>query len=459
VKRASGFVLVPALLVAATALFGCGGGHGGTPTIDVHMDGGGGHDAPAACEGDAGMRKTNGAPCGCAGDCTSGFCVDGVCCASACTDSCKKCDVPGSIGTCAFVPKHEPPRDSKTCPTADVATCGMDGTCDGAGGCSKYASGVVCQGGRCEGDAVGGIQVCDGEGRCRSGPTTICAPYGCTSATGTCAADCMSDADCADGVRCVAGSCGPKRGGAVCTKDSECASGFCTDGVCCNVACHGACVTCNQAGRAGTCWPTEPGQKDPHTVCKDEGSASCGRTGACDGVGGCALYAAETMCVPPSCSGDRLNTAGTCDGLGRCRAQGVLECAPYQCANAACVNRCAADTDCVAPNVCQNGSCGKKPKGQACAGATECSSGFCVDGVCCDGACQGACRTCALPSAMGSCTSVPAGAAGLIWVADSVRMPSASPTTAPTPTPRVSSTMKVTMARMPRLVAVVMGSR
>ena len=158
------------------------------------------------------------------------------------------------------------------------------------------------------------------------GPRPSAPPTAATSATGSCAVDCTSDADCADGVRCVAGSCGPKRGGAVCTKDSECASGFCTDGVCCNVACRGACVTCNQAGRAGTCWPTDPGQRDPHVVCKDEGTASCGRTGACDGVGGCALYAAETMCVPPSCSAIASTPPGP--------ATGSAVAAPRACSSA-----------------------------------------------------------------------------------------------------------------------------
>ena len=40
---------------------------------------------------------------------------------------------------------------------------------------------------------------------------------------------------------------------------------------------------------------------------------------------------------------------------------------------------------------------------------TECASTFCVDGVCCADPCQGACRSCALPSAMGKCTPVACG--------------------------------------------------
>ncbi|MDI3284851.1 hypothetical protein [Polyangium sp. 15x6] len=46
--------------------------------------------------------------------------------------------------------------------------------------------------------------------------------------------------------------------------------------------------------------------------------------------------------------------------------------------------------------------------GQACIEASECMSGFCVDGVCCDVACDGICVSCARPSSLGTCTSLPA---------------------------------------------------
>ena len=129
-------------------------------------------------------------------------------------------------------------------------------------------------------------------------------------------------------------------------------------------------------------------------------------TGACDGIGGCARFATQTVCTAPSCSGDRLNTAGTCNGLGSCRPPGMQNCAPYRCKDAACINRCASDTDCVTGIACQNGSCGKKTNGQPCAAAGDCASNHCVDGVCCDQACVGACRYCALPSTLGTCTPV-----------------------------------------------------
>ena len=54
--------------------------------------------------------------------------------------------------------------------------------------------------------------------------------------------------------------------GKSCAVADECGSGFCTDGVCCNVACRGPCVSCSQVGLAGTCWPVDAGTSDPHAV-------------------------------------------------------------------------------------------------------------------------------------------------------------------------------------------------
>jgi hypothetical protein len=41
--------------------------------------------------------------------------------------------------------------------------------------------------------------------------------------------------------------------GTACTMAAECASGFCVDGVCCNTACTGSCMTCGATGSVGTC--------------------------------------------------------------------------------------------------------------------------------------------------------------------------------------------------------------
>jgi len=402
VRRSLRFVVCGLVLAAAA----CGGKHGGTVG---KTDGGDGSIDATCAAGDGGARKPNGQACGCAGDCQSGFCVDGVCCNSACTDTCKTCNDQSAPGICTFVPSggQAPPG---SCAMGDASTCGLDGTCDGKGQCRKYPAGTVCNPGTCDGASVSDVNVCDGEGRCKSGPATICAPYNCDSTTNKCATSCKTNSDCASGVLCTNGSCGLKPNGAVCSASDECKSTFCADGVCCNVACKGACISCSQPGRGGTCWPIDVGGTDPHGVCATQAPATCGTTGACDGFGGCAKFASQIVCTAPSCSGDRLNTAGTCDGLGTCLPAGMQNCTPFRCTNGACINKCASDADCVAGHACQAGSCGKKTNGQTCTAASDCVSSHCVDGVCCDQACTGACRSCGLLASLGTCTPVPNGA-------------------------------------------------
>ena len=363
-----------------------------------------------ACLAQAAPRAALGSACSCDPDCDSGFCVDGVCCASACQDTCKACNVPGMMGTCSFTPAGVSPRSPDSCKTSDPGTCGLDGTCDGSGACRQYPTGTVCTPGSCNQAAVTGIKVCDGGGRCVPGSLKICVPYNCSQATKDCAAACTTSADCSNGHACVAGSCGPKPTGAVCTADSQCELGHCSDGICCESSCMGACVACNLVGHEGTCWPIAAGNLDPRKLCKDSGPASCGQTGSCDGQGSCDLYSRGTVCSPPICSGDRLLGAATCDGNGLCGQSDVNDCAPYRCINGACKAPCGQDSDCQTGHVCVNQSCGPRPIGQPCGASTECASNFCVDGVCCENACEGACLSCALASSKGRCRDLPAGA-------------------------------------------------
>ncbi|HEY5448391.1 MAG TPA: hypothetical protein VIQ54_06555 [Polyangia bacterium] len=387
-----------ALLLLVTA---CGGGSG--PKKDGGKDG--------SCSSDAGARRSNGEACGCGGECQSGFCAGGVCCNTACTDACMTCSAQSAPGVCTFIPVGMP-APAGMCTASNVSTCGFDGTCDGQGHCRKFPAGTVCKAGACDGAAVTNTNVCDGEGRCRPGPTNVCAPFNCDPATNACRTSCRSNSDCANNGLCINNQCGLKPNGMPCTKASECGSGFCADGFCCNVGCTGACVSCNQDNRQGTCWPTDAGNPDPHGQCMSELASTCGTTGACDGIGGCALYAPETVCVPASCAaGDRINTAGTCNGLGTCRTPGVQNCAPYKCANNGCISKCTSDDDCVAGHSCVNGSCGPRAIGQPCTVSADCASNFCVDGVCCAEACTGSCRSCSLPSSLGRCTLMPAGSA------------------------------------------------
>ena len=322
---------------------------------------------------DAG-RKANGASCGCDGDCTSGFCVDGVCCATRLHGDLQGLQRPGrGRASAASCRRDGAPRRRARCLASRRLDLRARRDLRRQGGVrASTPPGRSASPDSATGASVDDIDVCDGHGRCRPGPATICAPFNCDSGDATPAgrpARPTPTARAASGAS--NGSCGPKPPGAVCAADSECASGFCTDGVCCNVACHGACVTCNQAGRRGTCWPVDAGRADPHQHLQGRGRRlAAARPAPATGSAAARSTRAETICVPPSCAGDRLNTAGTCDGLGSCRAPGVQRLRRRTAASdGACVSRCTSDADCVAGHACQNGSCGKKTNGQPCADA------------------------------------------------------------------------------------------
>ena len=107
------------------------------------------------------------------------------------------------------------------------------------------------------------------------------------------------------------GSCNAKNGTA-CSSASACASGFCVDGVCCESACDGICVSCNQAGQAGKCSAYAAGS-DPQKEC-GLGSGVCRST--CNGAGACDYPQNGTAC----------GTCRACSGAGAC-----LEVDPFDC--------------------------------------------------------------------------------------------------------------------------------
>jgi RHS repeat-associated protein len=78
--------------------------------------------------------------------CSSGHCVDGVCCATTCSGTCMSCNVAGSVGTCAPKPTGTTCDDSNACTTGETCqggtqagTCGGGGavTCSGADQCNN----------------------------------------------------------------------------------------------------------------------------------------------------------------------------------------------------------------------------------------------------------------------------------------------------------------------------------
>jgi uncharacterized protein (TIGR03382 family) len=77
--------------------------------------------------------RPSGERCSLAEQCLSGFCVDGVCCTSACDGTCERCD--DSPGACTSAPEGTDPDDE----------CSL--ACDGAGACEIPDGGVRPDGG------------------------------------------------------------------------------------------------------------------------------------------------------------------------------------------------------------------------------------------------------------------------------------------------------------------------
>jgi hypothetical protein len=317
--------------------------------------GGSSGSAGASDAGDGGgLSKQIGQSCVERIDCASGFCANGVCCTSSCAGSCQSCALPGSGGVCA-----------------------------------PLSANTICSVALCNGNMSVHAVRCDGKGACLIPPMPEypCSPYACDAATGTCHTTCASDADCF-GAACVNGSCGLISKVANCSSNDECASGFCADGECCNVACEGSCVSCALPDRVGTCTPIAAGNPDPRGVCRDQGVASCGTTSQCDGFGGCARYAAATLCAVATCVGATLTLPKLCDGLGTCMPSSPsMSCAPHMCradvAQCAVDNCPGGDSSCVAGAYCSgNEQCTpRKAAGAPCGSDHECSSFKCLSGL------------------------------------------------------------------------------
>ena len=324
-------------------------------------------------------NPTSGLPCKTGTECTSGFCVDGICCETACQGTCEECVVKGGMGICAKVAKgQQDPFCAASMVCDGVGACiKVDGqACTGSAEClSGYCADGVCCGTACKAtckacDVKGkagqctnipdmqpdnnaaspctGNQACDGKGLCHvvcagaTCPTDHCVDGSCcdTACTETCRSCGMagSQGHCSDipagqtdtypvgtcsGTQACDGNGKCKLGvGQKCTQNSDCANATCStkDKVCCKTTCDAICMTCDlDAKTRGTCQPMpKDGTSDKDCIGKD---AKCG--GECDGKGGCGYPGLGTICG--SCK--------ACDGTGRCASTppddsscGVIDC-------------------------------------------------------------------------------------------------------------------------------------
>ena len=419
----------------------CNGGVASNPPLDIDVSCG--SDGKHRCNGVGVCVECNSpSQCGVNTECLKFTCVSGVCgtmptpvnthLAQQKPGDCHAmvCDGAGNIAGSPIVDDTDTFNDNNEC-TSDVCMGGVDTN-------PALPPGAACGNGQsCNLEVKCGCTVtaqCNSPDTCGGGnPGTAftcgCTKVGCATLGKTCGGavtdSCDSTQNCNDAAKngtetdvdCgggAAGSCGSTCGqGKQCTADTDCGTGHCADGVCCNTACNTACVACTAAkqgggGTDGICGSIPVNQQDtsPAGIC-------IGNT-ACDGNNHCRKINGQTCgmnneCANGSCAdGVCCNTAclGTCLACSNAKkgsgADGV-------CGNIAVGQPdTAATVTCTANSACDgNGVC-KKNLGQPCANGAACANGICTDGVCCGVAACPTCQSCAL-SANGTCVNIPVG--------------------------------------------------
>jgi hypothetical protein len=305
-----------------------------------------------------------GRSCTNAGQCQSNACVDGVCCATACTGSCQSCASASTglaDGTCG------PTRDG-TDPHDDCAkstqTCGIDGACDGKGQCRFAGAEVTCGAESCSNAMYTPPAHCDGKGACPTPTAISCGAYPCQGPR--CATSCSASLPCpSSSLYCDgSGKCQAKKtAGAGCNGGEECATGYCTEGVCCDGACNNTCRSClgaHTGTRDGQCAPIKNGI-DPYNQCTAQPASTCQNDGLCNGLGGCRQHVLGTPCRSASCSdgagGSTSSPPGVCNGGGLCQDQGSgANCGAYVCGADQCKMTCASTSECVGATYCDSQS-------------------------------------------------------------------------------------------------------
>lgn len=164
--------------------------------------------APGICVID---DQPDGTDCELNAGCTSGHCVDGVCCAAACDRSCEACNVVGSVGVCTpHAVGSDPEGDC-----GDAQFCAAPGVCvneDRPNGntCDRDA---VCKSGHCA-DGVCCNSACNGTCEsCNDDTPGVCAPFAAGEDPEN---ECDGEAVCGGNGQCLSYE---TRGNGLCTLD------------------------------------------------------------------------------------------------------------------------------------------------------------------------------------------------------------------------------------------------
>lgn len=250
--------------------------------------------------------------------------------------------------------------------------------------------------------------------------------------------------------------------GASCDAGSQCGTGFCSDGVCCEATCDGVCEACNVPGSVGKCAPIPDGENPanecPTTPLPPEGEEDAGTPvdldagdagdggeadasvsfappdagiasndgqcgGVCNGQRACRFPGKDRTCGSTFCTTPTDQARAACDGAGHC-VVGSEECAAYSCSDGSpgCKQSCTGESDCASTHFCDALSSTCKPKlgnGSACSSVAQCQDAHCVSGVCCNDACTGfPGASCTVPGNVGQCRcdACPSGTCQLYYI-------------------------------------------
>ena len=337
--------------------------------------------------------------------CTTGFCVSGVCCDSACTGQCSTCNLTGSVGICSPKANGTTCNDSNACTSGETCqggsctggttvtcsgadTCHTVGACVPATGCPApvaKANGTTCN----DSNACTSGETCQG-GSCTGGTTVTCSGADTCHTVGACvpATGCPAPIAKANGTTCNDSN--------ACTSGETCQGGSCTGGT--TVTCSGA-DTCHTVG---ACVPATgcpaPIAKANGTTCNDSNACTSGETcqgGSCTGGTTVTCSGADTChtvgaCVPATgcpapiakangttCNDSNACTSGeTCQG-GSCTGGTTVTCSGADQCNT--VGTCVPTTGCPTPVAKANGT--TCDDGNACTAADACQSGACISGT------------------------------------------------------------------------------
>ena len=215
------------------------------------------------------------------------------------------CGAPAACGPTGngFQTIPQPACLSGACVPGAAVSCGLF-ACNAAGtACAGACAGdadcvaaAFCSGAACVADLGLGMP-CSGNGQCASGSCAdgVCCNEACD---GTCKA-CNAAGQCQNipvntdpaeecpGTQVCNGSGGcVKQQGDTCNASSQCLSGFCRNGYCCDSDCPGSCRRCDLAGSLGTCGNVASGQQ----------AGQCNGGSTCDGAGNC-KFLNGTQCI------------------------------------------------------------------------------------------------------------------------------------------------------------------